>query len=226
MTALHADQLIDGYLARLRVAAADLPASVRDELIDDMRAHITEARARESDETDATILNILDRLGEPEAVVTEAARRPDVFGSGQPSGRPEPYRPGILEIAALVLLPFLWPVGVVLLWISPAWKIRDKVVGTVLPPGGYPGLLYLGLFLGHAVGGHTSGGACVASGDSSGVVTQVCSGSGSGPNIVDIVGTVLSIAFLIVLWLLPVITAAYLGIRLRWGRGQHAAATA
>jgi hypothetical protein len=222
MTALHADQLIDGYLARLRVAATDLPASVRDELIDDMRAHITEARARESDETDATILNILDRLGEPDAVVAEAARRPDVFGSGQPSRRPEPYRPGILEIAALVLLPFLWPVGVVLLWISPAWKTRDKVIGTVLPPGGYPGLLYLGLFLGHAVGGHSSGGSCVASGDSSGVVTQIC----SGPNILDIVGTVLSVALVVVLWLLPVITAAYLGIRLRWGRGQQAAATA
>jgi hypothetical protein len=220
MTAPHADQLIDGYLARLRLAATDLPPSVRDELIDDMRAHVTEARARESEETDATILNILDRLGEPEAVVTEAARRPDVFGSGQPSERPESYRPGILEIAALVLLPFLWPVGVVLLWISPAWKIRDKVVGTVLPPGGYPGLLYLGLFLGHAVAGHTS--ACVASGDSSGVVTQVC----SGPNIVDTVGTVLSVAFVIVLWLLPVITAAYLGIRLRWGRGRRVAATA
>jgi hypothetical protein len=113
-------------------------------------------------------------------------------------------------------------VGVVLLWISPAWKIQDKVIGTVLPPGGYPGLLYLGLFLGHAIGGHTSGGTCTASGDSSGVVTQVC----SGPNVLDIVGTVLSIVLVIVLWLLPVITAAYLGIRLRWGRGQQVAATA
>src|ERR1700674_5596485 len=111
MTATHADQLIDGYLARLQVAAADLPSGVRDELIEDMRAHIAEARTREPQETDATILNILDRLGEPDAVVAEAGRRPDVFGSSQPSGRPEPYRPGILEIAAVVLLPFLWPVG-------------------------------------------------------------------------------------------------------------------
>src|SRR5690242_8594828 len=106
MTAPHADQLIDGYLARVRVAATDLTSNVRDELIDDMRAHIAEARAREAEETDATILNILDRLGEPNAVVVEASRRPDAFGSNQPNGPPEPYRPGILEIVALVLLPF------------------------------------------------------------------------------------------------------------------------
>jgi hypothetical protein len=51
--------------------------------------------------------------------------------------RPGPYQPGILEIAALVLLPFIWPVGVILLWISPAWKRRDKVIGTLVPPRGY-----------------------------------------------------------------------------------------
>src|ERR1700737_3676745 len=84
MTAPHADQLIDGYLARLREAAADLPSSVRNELVEDMQAHIGEARAREPVETDATILNILDRLGEPDAVVAEARRGPEAFGSNQP----------------------------------------------------------------------------------------------------------------------------------------------
>ena len=72
MTAPHADELIDGYLARLRVAAMDLSPSVREELIEDMRAHIAEARAHEPEETDATILNILDRLGDPELLAAEA----------------------------------------------------------------------------------------------------------------------------------------------------------
>ena len=75
MTAPHADQLIDGYLARLNAAAGDLPKVARQELVDDVRAHITEARARESEETDAAILNILDRLGEPAAVVADARER-------------------------------------------------------------------------------------------------------------------------------------------------------
>jgi hypothetical protein len=219
MTAPHADQLIDGYLARLRVAAADLPPSVRDELIEDMRAHIAEARAREPQETDATILNILDRLGEPDAVVAEASRRPDAFVPAQPAGRPQPYRPGILEIAALILLPFMWPVGVILLWISPAWKVRDKVIGTLLPPGGYPGLLYVGLIFAHVDAIHSGGNSCTSSTDVLGNLQSSCTSASP----LEVIGTVLSVVLIIVLWILPLITAGYLGLRLRWGRRAQVA---
>jgi hypothetical protein len=48
------------------------------------------------------------------------------------------------EVGALILLPFGgllvpvvgWFAGVVLLWVSDAWTTRDKVIGTLLPPGG------------------------------------------------------------------------------------------
>src|SRR5437588_12894486 len=33
----------------------------------------------------------------------------------------------------------VWPVGVILLWASRAWTTREKVLGSLLPPGGYPG---------------------------------------------------------------------------------------
>ena len=91
MTAPHADQLIDGYLARLRAAAVDLPTSARDELLADVQAHIAEARGRESEETDATVLNILDRLGDPAVLVAEARERLGI--KAEPA-----YRPGLLEI--------------------------------------------------------------------------------------------------------------------------------
>ena len=113
MTAPHADQLIEGYLARLSAAAGDLPKNARQELIDDMRSPIAEARAREPEETDAAVMNILDRLGEPAIVVADARERLGM----RPS---QPYRPGFLEIAAVILVPFFWPIGVILLWISPA----------------------------------------------------------------------------------------------------------
>jgi len=219
MTAPHADQLIDGYLARLRVAAADLPSSVRDELIEDMRAHIAEARARELEETDATILNILDRLGEPDAVVAEASRRPDAFAPPRPAGRPQPYRPGILEIAALVLLPFLWPVGVILLWISPAWKARDKVIGTLLPPGGYLGILYFGLAVARVGASGGSGNSCTSSTDVLGNAQSSCTSASP----LEVIGTVLSLVLVIVLWILPLVTTGYLAIRLRWGRTPQTA---
>lgn len=206
MTALHADQLIDGYLARLRVAAADLPSSAREELIDDMRAHIAEARSRELQETDATILNILDRLGEPDTVVAEAGSRRDAFGLSQPIGRAEPYRPGFLEVAALVLLPFVWIIAVILLWMSPAWKNRDKVVGTIFSLGGYPGILMIGAASSHHV--------------------LAVTWSNSAMSALEMVELIVSVALAVVVLLLPVITAAYLAVRLRWGRRARGAATA
>src|SRR5437763_17037557 len=116
MTAPHADQLIDGYLARLDAAAGDLPKAARQELVDDVRAHIAEARTRETEETDAAILNILDRLGEPAAVVAAARERLGLRSM-------QPYRPGILEVFAVILVPSFWPGGVILLWVSPAGEM-------------------------------------------------------------------------------------------------------
>jgi hypothetical protein len=204
MTAPHADQLIDGYLARLRVAAADLPASVRDELIEDMRAHIAEARTREPDETDATVLNILDRLGEPAVVVAETRERLGLRA-------PMPYRPGLLEIATLILVPLFWPIGVILLWMSPAWHWRDKVIGTLIPPGGYMGVALFGVMFATV---HT-GGSCVTVIEGTGQAIQNGCQTATGPSAL---ATVLSIVAAILIYTLPLITAGYLALRLRWGR--------
>lgn len=211
MTAPHAEAMIEGYLARLRAAAADLPAASRDELLDDVRSHIAEARAREAQETDASILNILDRLGEPSVVVADLRERLGI----RPS---EPYRPGLLEIAAIVLLPFLWPIGVILLWVSPAWKPRDKVIGTLVPPGGYLSVLGLGFA---AVG---TGGAAMCSGSPSTVGTPsvdvTCNVPGPSLWFQAVVAIIAVIIFA-----LPLITAGYLALRLRWDRRARVALT-
>ena len=202
MTAQHADQLIDGYLARVRDAADDLPTAARKELLGDMRGHIAEARAREPEETDATILNILDRLGEPAAVVAEARERLGI--------RPAtPYRPGLLEVAGVVLIALFWPIGVILVWISPAWRVRDKLVGTLVPLLGY-----ITLFVGAMAVGHTGG--CGQIMDQAGnVVRNSC---GSGGNVPGIVGIVSALLPHVLIFGAPLFGAAYLAIRLRWGR--------
>ncbi len=207
MTAPHAAQLIDGYLARLNAAASDLPKAARQELVDDVRVHITEARARETEETDAAILNILDRLGEPAAVVADARERLGVRA-------PQPYRPGVLEVLAVILVPFFWPIGVILLWISPAWHWRDKVIGTLVPPGGYLGVSILALV---AASSRSSG--CITMTNAAGaVIEDTC--QQAGPSWLQVLGAVM---LGIVIYVLPLITAGYLAIRLRWGRPRQAA---
>lgn len=54
-------QLVDRYLRDLRAAAAALPATDRQEPLEDVREHIEASRA--DDDSEATLRQTLDRLG-------------------------------------------------------------------------------------------------------------------------------------------------------------------
>ena len=109
------------------------------------------------------MLTALDRLGEPEEIV--AAEQP------RPAAPADPR--GTREWAAIILLllggfiAFVgWIVGLILLWSSRAWTTRDKLIGTLLWPGGLATGAGVALVLGAAspetcVGGSVSGGPMV-----------------------------------------------------------------
>jgi hypothetical protein len=78
-----------------------------------------------------------------------------------------------------------WFAGVVLLWISDAWTLRDKLIGTFVVPGGFGGSVWV-LFLGADV--------CVGQ----------CDGSTS-------LSDLLILAYLVA----PFVSTAYLAWRLR-----------
>jgi len=205
MSAPHADKLVNEYLGRLDSALAGVPKGRRDEILDEISNHIAEERSRLSDESDTDVLNILDRVGDP-AEVAGAAR--DENGDARV---PEPSRRiGAVEILAMVLTPFIWPAGVILLWISPAWKTRDKLIGTLVPPGGYLFLVFvlpILMFQGMSVcsGGSTDGGP----------YTQTCTGMMALPMWEQIVIQVALIGSLLLLVVLPVLTAIYLARQAR-----------
>jgi hypothetical protein len=237
------DQLVADYLQRLRAAAGALPADRRDELVDEISAHIAEARATGPVHAEASptyVRNVLERLGDPDDIVNAAAESGgsneatydagtgetgragetggaaaegygldesdvrDVPGADGPGGNgpggngpgangpggngpgegwssgygaggggslaggamAAGFRggsgPGVQEIIAVILLligGFLagigWVVGVVLLWSSPRWRTSDKVLGTLIWPGGLA-LPALALVVFGAIGSHTS----------------------------------------------------------------------
>ena len=190
-----ADKLVDDYLKRLRKELAGLPRERRRELEQEISEHIAEARATLSAQDEAEIRTLLDRIGEPADIAAEARERLGV----------QPRKAGWKEITALILLPIGgvilpvlgWFIGVVLLWVSDAWNTRDKVIGTFVLPGG----LLVPLGLGFIAG---SGEACV---EAPGGPVENCTG-GTGP---------LGIAAVIVLFLLPFASSAYLAWQMRRG---------
>jgi|SRR5665213_1138938 len=203
MTAPHAGEIVHGYLGRLETALAPVPSDRRQELLEDVRAHIAEARSALANETDADLLNVLDRLGDPaDMAAAEIGRAESAPASQRPSRN--------LEIAAIVLLLVLWPVGVVLLWISDAWTTRDKLIGTLVPPGGFLAVIFLGPLLALGAFGTT----CETMSNASGQVLSSTCPSGGAQIGIDVV-----IALLVVFYLVgPILSAAYLATRLRRGR--------
>src|SRR5207248_11271398 len=138
MTAGHARQLVDEYLQRLERELTDLSPDSRNEIIDEIRRHIAEERGGLTDESDATLMNLLERLGDPADIAAEAR------GSKKPrTSVATTRRFGTLEVLALILLVAAWPVGAILLWVSKTWTTREKLLGTLLPPGGHPAVLLI-----------------------------------------------------------------------------------
>jgi hypothetical protein len=188
--------LVTRYLRDLERALHDLPGSRRREMVDDIRAHIDEAATSASE---ADVRTILDQVGDPESIAAEARER---FGI-------ERQKAGILEGGAIalllvggVILPGVgWIIGAVLLWLSRVWTVRDKLIGTLLVPGGLASAFFLGLF---ATG--TSSSCETVKTVPGGSEVGICSAETIGPGI----WSTLLLVFLI---LAPIATAIYLGRR-------------
>jgi len=124
MISVPTDRLVDDYLRRLEHAAGHLPRPRRAELVTEIREHIDSALGDRADVGEATVRNVLERLGPPEEIVAAIEPPP-----------PEPTRAGAVEVVALIalLLPLLgWLLGAVLVLVSRAWSTRDKVIGLTL----------------------------------------------------------------------------------------------
>jgi hypothetical protein len=165
------DDLINDYVKQLDAELSGLPRASRREVVQEISTHIAAGRAELEDESEAEIRALLDRLGDPADIAAEARDR---FGV-------RPRKRTWVEVVALVLLPFGgvvlpvvgWFVGVVLLWVSDAWTTRDKLLGTLVVPGG----LTLPVFFLFTAG---SSAHCLESFDERGrLISKTCSGGPS-----------------------------------------------
>jgi HAAS len=128
------------YLQRLRRAGRGLPAGRLRDLLAEIEAHLSEAI--DPSASDAQALAVLDKLGEPEAIITAERPYPDEL----------PDRRETRKWATIVLLLFGgfifgvgWFAGLILLWSSRAWTARDKWIGTLVIPGGLATSVFIGL---------------------------------------------------------------------------------
>ncbi len=198
------ESLIERYLRDLETGLRDLEAGHRRQFLDEVRGRVARARAAadgetaetaetsetsETSETAAGVREVLRGIGDPADLASEARRR---YGGREPgSSRGSGRR---FEVIALVLLmiPFAgWASGAVLVWMSRVWSTRDKIIGTI---GGMSWVL-------------------------AGLATLLVSAAGSAPAGATPVQTAdpgpLAVVVFVIPFVLPVLAAVYLAIRLR-----------
>ncbi|AXH95394.1 DUF1700 domain-containing protein [Ornithinimicrobium avium] len=138
MTTLDHPLVVD-YLRRLHEETARLRVHEARELEAQIREHLTEALG--GDPTEVEVREVLDRLGEPAAVVDEAGGAAAPGTGAAQAQRSDAWR----EAGALVLLVgsallfWLWPVavpmwiaGMVLLVVARRWSVGEKVWGGIV----------------------------------------------------------------------------------------------
>lgn len=150
---LDSDRLVDAYLKELaaEAEAEGLPTSRRDELLDDVKTHIAEARAGGATSEDE-IREVLERLGRPREIVV-AATEGLVQVVVPPRLRPQDFvAVGLLLFApytlsfSTILAVVGWGVGLGLLWTSNRWTTLWKLIGTLTWPIGYAVAMALDTF--------------------------------------------------------------------------------
>jgi hypothetical protein len=131
------DALLADYLIRVRRAARRLPRGRREWVIG--RAGDRIAIALDADHADAPdMAAILTRLGEPQQLVQSV----DGHVPGDEARWPEYLAVLLLVIGGIAFLP-VWVGGAVLLWASPRWQLRERLIGTLIWPGGLAGFWFL-----------------------------------------------------------------------------------
>lgn len=159
----HTDPL-DDFLVRLHVATAELPPEIRQDLLQDLATHLDEIRR--TSRSAAEVQTALDRLGPPDAIVQAAVEEAGLTHLPAPPVS-APRRPGIgREVVTAILTVFGVPLaallfrwfppltvaamavafiaGLALLWTSRVWTPGEKLLGTLVWPGGVGLPLFIG----------------------------------------------------------------------------------
>jgi hypothetical protein len=210
---------VQDYLGALERAVRDLPRDRRHEMMRDISGHIEAALAEDS--SPAAVERVLASLGSPDEIAAAA------YAELPPRRQNMPTRDVVTVILLLVgglVLPVVgWIIGLVLLWTSNTWGVREKIIGTVLVPGGllFP-LLMGGLAFVATGGGSTQQCVSVAPAPVGGVLqqtTQQCTGGGGGLTTANI----LAIALLVISILGPIFSAIWLVVTARRSTAYRAA---
>ncbi len=134
-SAREADQLVRRYLAQLDAALQGVDASRRQEILAEVHEHIEEGRTGLDPDDAASVRTLLSRVGDPAVIAAEAGAPPPG------SRRWDAWAPWLI-IFGPIASGLGWIAGMLILWPSPTWSQRDKLIATIVPLAGLVALFF------------------------------------------------------------------------------------
>ena len=131
----EADKLVRRYLAQLNAALQGVDASRRQDILAEVHEHIEDGRTGLDPDDTASVRTLLDKVGDPAAIAAEAGAPPPG------SRRWDAWAPWLI-IFGPVASGLGWIAGMLILWTSPTWSRRDKLIATFVPPAGLVALFF------------------------------------------------------------------------------------
>jgi hypothetical protein len=131
----EADKLVRRYMAQLDAALQGIDASRREEILAEVHEHIEQGRDMLDTDDAASVRTLLDKVGDPAAIAAEAGAPPP------DSRRWDAWAPWLI-IFGPVASGLGWIAGIVILWTSPTWSQRDKLIATLVSPAGLVALFF------------------------------------------------------------------------------------
>ena len=153
----EADKLVRRYLAQLDAALQGVDASRREEILTEVHGHIEEGRTELDPDDAASVRALLDRVGDPAAIAAEAGAAPPG------SRRWDAWAPWLI-IFGFIASGLGWIAGVLILWTSPTWSQRDKLIATFVPLAGLVALFFGLVAALHAAASCPGAAACTTKG--------------------------------------------------------------
>lgn len=131
----EADKLVRRYLAQLDAALQGVDFSRREEILAEVHEHIEQGRDGLDTDDAASVRTLLDRVGDPAAIAAEAGAPPP------DSRRWDAWAPWLIIFGPIVS-GLGWAAGMLILWTSPTWSQRDKLIATIVSPAGLVALFF------------------------------------------------------------------------------------
>ena len=124
------EQLLNEYLDDVEQELSDVSPSLRRDFVAEIRSHFIEEWEHVPEQAPAAMRNILERFGDAWEIAADFREKHNLEARTSPVTT-QPFPPVLI----ILLTIFIWPLGIILAWLSPSWKTKHKVVATVLPAG-------------------------------------------------------------------------------------------